>query len=377
MADEEAVNPDLVGEQAKQYARRKLTLTVWKLALTPVFLLVLLWSGASDFLGDLAARLAGQYYLQLGYYLFAFMVLYYVVFLGLDFYGGHVLEHRYGLSDQTAASWFARSVKQWLLSAVVVVLALSLLYHLIRHFPRQWWLLASFGWLLLLVLFSRIAPAVIVPLFYRCGPLNDRALADRLLGLARRCGVTVRRVFQIKLSKETRKANAAVVGLGRSRRILIGDTLLDICSHDEIEAVFAHELGHVRLHHSWKMLAMAGAGSVAGLYLLRVCLNPVTAYFGFAHAYDIAGVPLLMLLIIALGTAFTPLQNAYSRYLEKRADLFAIGHIDSPERLISALVKLARQNLADPAPGRLTEWLLYDHPSVPRRVRYLSDQSGD
>lgn len=369
--DEGTANPQHDPARARQYARSKLVLDILRLALGFAFLLVFLLSGASDRLHGRFQNLTGNYYLQLSGYLIAFMAAYYVLFLGLDYYGGVVLERRYDLSNQTTAGWLARSGKEWLLSAVLVLIAFNLLYALIRHVPHYWWLVASIGWFVLILLLSKITPAVIVPLFYKLQPLPDRDLAARLRALGERCGVHIKQVFEIQLSKETKKANAAVVGLGKERRILIGDTLTDMCSHDEIEAVFAHELGHMALHHSWKLLGAGAAFSVLVFYLLHLFLDRSAAWLGFQGAADIAALPLLLLWVAVLGLLSRPLQAAWSRRFEKQADLFVFGRTERPEALASALDKLAGRNLADPDPHPLVEWLFYDHPPVPKRIAYL------
>jgi STE24 endopeptidase len=188
--------------------------------------------------------------------------------------------------------------------------------------------------------------------------------------------VPVGRVLEIRLSRETKKANAAVVGLGRHRRILIGDTLLDLCSHDEIEAVFAHELGHMALHHSWKLLGAEAAGSLVGFYLLYLLLGRSATALGFAGQQDIAALPLLLLWLMLLGLIVQPLHAAGSRHFERQADLFIVGRVEDPESLISALDKLAERNLADPQPSRLVELLLYDHPPIAKRIAYLHTAAG-
>jgi len=319
----------------------------------------------------LLRRATENYHLQLSGYLLVLAVAGCLLFLGLDFYGDVVLERRYGLSNQTVAGWLVRSTKEWGLSTLLIVGVLNLVYAVIRSLPHWWWLVAAVGWFVLLVLISKITPAVIVPLFYKMVPLQDSALADRLLALAGRCGVHVKRVFEIKLSKETNKANAAVVGWGRNRRIVIGDTLLTLCSDDEIEAVFAHELGHVALHHTWKLLAGSAASFVIGFYLLYLVLSPSAAALGFAGPADIAAVPLLMLWIAVFGFLSKPLQTAYSRRLEKQADLFILDKVEKPETLVSALTKLADRNLSDPHPSRLVEALFYTHPPIAKRIDYL------
>jgi len=371
VANETTANPGTTPDRAKQYSRSKLAIGILKLALGFAFLLAFLLSGASRELYGLFRSLTDNYHLQLSGYLLVFSGVYYLLFLGLDFYSDVALERRYGLSNQTIVGWLARSAKEWVLSTLLIVGVLNLLYAVIRSLPHWWWLVAAVGWFVLLVLISKITPAVIVPLFYKTVPLKERELADRLLALAGRCSVRVKRVFEIKLSKETKKANAAVVGLGQNRRILIGDTLLTLCTDDEIEAVFAHELGHVALHHTRKLLAGGAASFVAGFYLLYRVLGPSATALGFAGPADIAAVPLLMLWIAVFGFVSKPLQTAYSRHLEKQADLFILDKVEKPESLASALTKLADRNLSDPAPSRIVEALFYTHPPIAKRIDYI------
>jgi STE24 endopeptidase len=371
MGDDKTATVERTGQEAKRYSGSKLAVGLLKLLLSIIFLFLFLLSGASSRLDERVGRITDNYYLRLGDYVLAFMTIYWVVLLALDYYSGVVLEQRYGLSNQTPARWLLREAKQWLLSTLLAIGGFVLLYRLIQGLPEQWWLAAAVGWFVMLVVIGKITPAIVVPLFYKLRPLTDRDLADRLFALAGRCGVPVGHVLEIRLSRETKKANAAVVGLGRGRRILIGDTLLDLCSHDEIEAVFAHELGHVALRHDWKLLGAAAGLSVIGFYLLYLLLGPSAISLGLAGQEDIAAFPLLLLWLTLFGLAVRPLQAAGSRHFEKQADLFIVGRVEDPQALISALDKLAERNLADPEPSRLVELLFYDHPPIAKRIDYL------
>ena len=179
----------------------------------------------------------------------------------------------------------------------------------------------------------------------------------------------------VKLSKETRKANAAIAGLGKSKRILLSDTLLRNYSDDEIKAVFAHELAHVCLRHAWKILVFGALISLISFCLAYVSFNKSLDFFGFKQVYDIAAFPLLALILLLIGLVFIPLQNGFLRYLEKQADMFALSHTRNKESFISALKKLGRQNLSDPAPGKLVRILFYTHPSISERICYASKEN--
>jgi STE24 endopeptidase len=337
--------------------------------------MIVLLSGASLRLKGLASQWTGNFHLQVGLYLAGFAAIYYLAFVGLDFYGGFSLEHKFLLSNQTVLGWVKKSIKKGLLSLVLLLVAGEGLYFFLKHFPKHWWLPATAAWLVLIIVLGRIAPILIIPLFYKCSPLDRKELTERLLALGKNCGVGIQEVFEIKLSEETKKANAALAGLGKTRRILLGDTLLSNYTDDEIEAVFAHELGHIRLHHIRKILVFGAAVSLISFYLTFLLFEAGIRLFAFDGVHDIAAFPLLALILMAVGLVLMPIQLAYSRYLEKGADIFAIEHTGKPETLASAITKLADQNLADPSPGRLEELLLHDHPPISKRLRYI--RSGE
>jgi len=363
-------------EKAKQYSKLKTRLTVSQLLLTAVFLIIMLLSGASVFLRDLVAGWSRNFYLQVGLYLAIFGGIYNLLFVGLDFYGSFVLEHKFRLSNQTVFDWLKKSIKKGLLSLLMLLPAAEALYFFLRHFPNHWWLLTTAAWLLLTIVLGKIAPVLIIPLFYKCSPLANRELKERLLRLSKNCGVGVEEVFEVQLSKDTQKANAAVAGFGKGRRILLGDTLLRNYSDDEIEAIFAHELGHVRLLHTWKILGFGAAISLVSFFLTYLLFERGLSFFGFDRIYDIAAFALLALVLMLMGLLFMPIQNGYMRHLEKQADIFAIEQQEDPQSFSSAMTKLANQNLIDPSPSRCVELLFYDHPPISRRLRYAGTKKN-
>ncbi|HUW19112.1 MAG TPA: M48 family metallopeptidase [Sedimentisphaerales bacterium] len=362
--------------QARRYSRLKTRLTIVQLLLTAAFLVIMLFSGASIRLRDSAAAVSGNFYLQVAFYMTIFSGIYYLLFVGLDFYGDFLLEHKFLLSNQTVPGWLRKTIKKALLSLAMLLVAGEALYFFLRHFPERWWLLTTAAWLLFTIVLGRIAPVLIIPLFYKCVPLANMELRDRLLALGRNCGVRIGEVFEIQLSKETRKANAAVVGLGKNRRILLGDTLLKNYSDDEIEAIFAHELAHIRLLHVRKILGFGTGASAISFYLTALLFKEGTRLFAFADVYDIAAFPLLALILMAVWLLLMPIQLWYLRNLEQKADIFAVEHIENRGSFASAMTKLAKQNLADPSPTRLEELLLYDHPPVSKRLRYACSEKA-
>jgi len=356
---------------AKAYERTKTLLAVARLLLTVALLVVVVLSGASSWLAEALSRPGNHFYLNTAVYALILGAGYHLFFIWLDFYSGYVMEHRYGLSNQTAAAWLKKELKVTLLSLAVFLIATETLYYCLKRFPQFWWLPAAGAWLAFRIIAAKIVPTLIIPLFYRCRTLANETLKRRLMNLSFACGVPVRNVFEIELSSETTKANAGVVGWGRSRRILLGDTLLKNYSPQEIEAVFAHELAHIRLRHIWKLIGFASACWLIGFYVTFLLFRAIMDSLGRV-VWDTAGFPLLALLMMTAGLALTPFQLWYSRHVEKQADLFAAKHIEHPQHLASALRKLARQNLADSTPPRLREIFFCDHPPLSKRVAYIT-----
>jgi STE24 endopeptidase len=363
-------------KRAKQYSNLKIRLTIIQLVLTVVFLLLFLLSGASTLLRNTVAAWSQSFYLQVALYLAMFSGIYYLLFAPLDFYDGFVLEHRFGLSTQTVFGWLKKNLKKVIVSLPILLVVAEALYFLLRHFPNSWWLLITAVWLLMTIVLGKIAPVLIIPLFYTCRPLPDSELRNKLLELGKKCSVRIKDVFEIQFSKETKKANAAVAGFGRGRRILLGDTLLDNYSKDQIEAVFAHELGHVRLLHTWRMLGFGAGTSLACFYITYLLFAKSVNLLGLDSIHDIAAFPLLIMIFVAAGLLLLPVQNGYSRYLEKQADRFALDHIADNKSFVSAITKLSSQNLSDPSPHSLVELLLYDHPPIAKRVAYCTSQAN-
>lgn len=361
--------------RTKRYSKQKIQLIIIHLFLTVVFLLIMIFSGISLFLKNTTISWSHNFYLQVGLYLSIFAGIYYSLFLPLDFYEDFILEHKFSLSNQTVISWLKKMAKKALLSFLMLLLTVEALYFSLRLSPNHWWLLATLGWILLAVVLTKIAPALIIPLFYKCTPLADVDVKERLLTLGRLCGVKISDVLEIKLSKDTKKANAAVAGFGKGRRILLGDTLLGNYSNDEIEAVFAHELGHIRMFHILKILGFGAIISLVCFFIAHLLLTKAISLFGFGYIYDIAAFPLLLLVLMITGLALMPIQNAYMRYLEKQADLFALDQIQNNESFVSAMKKLTEQNLIDPAPSKLVELLMYTHPPISKRVAYASEKN--
>jgi STE24 endopeptidase len=291
-----------------------------------------------------------------------------ILTLPLDFWSGFILEHRYQLSNQSFGGWVWRQLKGYLVGGPIGLLLLLGLYALLWFTGSWWWLWATAGLLLVTLVLGQLLPVVILPLFYKVTRLDDSELLGRLQRLAEGTGLNVEGIYRLHLSAETRKANAALAGLGRTRRVLLGDTLLEQFTPEEIEVVFAHEVGHHVHHHLPKMVLWNAFLSAAGFWLVDVVLRSAAAPLGYAGWEDPGALPLLLLVLTLFGLLLAPLQNALSRFCERQCDRYALKRTGLGTAYRSAFLKLARINKADPDPHPLVVWLFDDHPPIRQRL---------
>ncbi|MDP1568899.1 MAG: M48 family metalloprotease [Vicinamibacterales bacterium] len=289
--------------------------------------------------------------------------------LPFAWYQGFSLEHRYGLATVSARHWIADHLKGAALSVAFGVAAASAVYALLRATPDWWWAWAALLAFVALVAVTQLAPVVLLPLFYRFTPLDRPALAARLHALGARTRLPVAGVYEWQVSGHTRKANAALAGLGRTRRILLSDTLLAGYSDDEIEVVLAHELSHHVHHDLWRMMALQAVMIAGGFLAAHAVLGTWAEAIGLRGAADPAGLALLLLVAGAWAGAWLPILNAASRAHERRADRFALELTRNPAAFISAMRRLGQQNMAEDDPPPLAAWLFHSHPTVRARIQ--------
>jgi len=352
-------------EKAREYARITRRLFFIDLALGAVFLLVLLFGELSSGLRNLlelpqSARVA--------LYFLVVVVTYGIVSAPLDFYRGFILPHRYGLSRQSLRSWLADKVKGGILALTLGTALVVVIYLFLETFPQTWWLLAFAFMVLVTVVLTNLAPVLILPLFFKTEPLADRELRKRLISLAERSHIKIREVFQIRLSSKTTAGNAMLMGWGNTRRIVIGDTLLQRYTPEEIEVVMAHELGHHRHGDIVRQIVVQSALMLLGFYLMNLTLNWAVPRLDMSGISDVAALPLLALVGTAFALVLMPLSNAYSRHLEESADRYSLATTKNPEAFAAMLTKLIDQNLSESQPSRWSELLFYDHPPYYKRV---------
>ncbi len=361
-------------QQAIKYSRQKELLWVFS-TLAGIFinilaillgLPVLLWRALD---GKVPSRL------RLPAFVTILSTLDWLISLPIAFYSGYILEWRYNLSTQRLRHWLLDQLKVHGLSVAFGVPLITSFYQVVRRWPHRWWLIVSAAMLPFTALLSELFPVLIAPLFNKYEPIKDPDLESELRQLASREGVEISRVMRMDMSRRTKKSNAFFTGLGRNRRIVLADTLLDQFSKDEIEAVVAHELGHQVRRDTWKMVGISGLATTISMFLLSrifpVSTRLLPSKYRDKELSSPANMPLLGLLLQLITLVEMPLVNAYSRRVEYAADEYAVRVTRKPEALVSALQRLQKSNLVDPDPPLITKVLLHSHPSIKDRVNRI------
>ena len=357
--------------QAKKYGRIHRRLWLMDTALSTLYLLAwLIFGWAKSLTGWLRTYSSNDWLLVLGF-IAIFGGISALLDLPLSYYSGYIVPHRFGQSNQDLKGWVIDQLKGAAIGAPLGLILLELIYLALRLAGGWWWLWTGAGMLVFNVLLANLAPILIMPLFNKFVPLGEEHadLADRLMKLAERAGTRVRGVFKFDMSKRTKAANAALTGIGNTRRIVLGDTLINEFSTDEIETVLAHELGH-HVHKDIPLLIGFGTLlTLGGLYLASLGLTWAAGYFGFAGPADIAGLPALAVVLGAFSLLTQPLDNAFSRWRERKADEYALQSTGKAPAFASAFIRLANQNLGEADPEKWVVFMFYDHPPLGERIR--------
>ena len=355
---------------AKQYSRIKRRLWLVDNLFSAAYILAWLFFGWSIALREWLTTITTNEWLLVALYIAIFGGISAIINLPLGYYSGFILPHRFDQSNQTLKDWIIDQLKGLAIGAPLGLILLELFYLALRMTGDLWWLWVAGGMLVFSVLISNLAPILIMPLFNKYVPLGDehKELADRLMRLAERANTKVRGVFKFDMSKRTKSANAALTGIGNTRRIILGDTLINEFSLDEIETVLAHELGH-QVHTDIPLFIAFGTFTTTiGFYLASLGMNWVVSYFGFSSVSDPAAFPALMLILSIYGLLTSPLDNAISRWRENMADDYALSSTQKGEAFASAFTRLANQNLGEIDPEKWVVFMFYSHPPLGERI---------
>ena len=368
-------------QKARAYARVRRRLSFVNMGIAAVGLLLVFVLGLDKWLRNVIQGIAflgwqpvhGWFPLQILLYFLLAVLVYQLITLPIVYYSGYVLPHRYGMSTQSVRGWARDFLKGFVLGLVLEAAAVTLIYGLLAFQPLTWWIWVAVVMLFFSVIMANLAPVLIFPLFYKFTPLPEGELTRRLLALMQRAHTRVRGVYTMQMSNKTTAANAALMGLGNTRRVVLGDTMLDRYTVDEIEVVLAHELGHHVHRDIWKLIVSQAVLTLGGLYIANLLLHGVVAQGFYISLTDAATLPVFFLLMGVFGLVVMPISNGYSRLIEYQADEYALQSTGKVEQFKSAMTRLANQNLSEIEPSPIVEFLFYSHPSIGKRLRHADE----
>lgn len=356
---------------SKKYNNTKLAIGIGKTIVSFILLYLFIALGYSVLLQNYIQNFTENSYLAFLIFVFTIGIFSSILFMPINIYTGFYLEHKYKLSNQNFYKYFIENVKSMLVGLAIGIPILLLFFFVLNQFGDLWWVVFASAMFLISVMLSQIFPIVILPIFYKILPLDDDELKTRISNLAKGAGIKVENVFTFDMSKNTKKANAAFTGLGKTKRIILGDTLLNNYSKDEIETVIAHELGHYKHKHIIKNILFGTVSSFLTFFIISILYKNSLSWFDFKSITQIAALPLLSLWAMIIGLIQSPIGNILSRKYEYEADRYAIESTLKPESFISTLNKLTDQNLGDREPHPFVEWFFYSHPSIKNRINAI------
>ncbi len=364
-------------EKAKEYARIRRRLLLIDLAWNGLYAVLWLLGGFSYQFRDSLTVYTQSQWLLIAFFAMVYGGINTILSLPLNYYSDFVLPHRFGMSNEPQSTWVGDQIKNLLISAPLGLIVIEIIYAFLRVNPDTWWLWGAGVMLVFTILLSILGPILIAPLFNKYVPLGEEHadLGQRLLALAEKTHTKVQGVFKFDMSRRTKGANAALTGVGKSRRIIIGDTLIEEFTPEEIETVLAHELGHQVNKDIPTGILINTLIILAGFYLADICLRWALGLFQFENIADIAALPLLTLVIGLFSMLTMPLLNAYSRWRERKADQFSLEITHKTQAFISAMSRLANQNLAEIDPEPWVVFFLYSHPPIRDRIAMASSFS--
>lgn len=355
-------------KDAASYQKVKLFFSIISIVLNLFIPIVFFTVGASEKLRDFSSGIYNVFEITVLIYLIFFCLLLLIIQFPIEFLSGFIIEKKFNLNKQSLKSWIWDWVKASLLSNSFIILIVLGIYWLLENQQSYWWIWASVSLSILIIIFSALVPIFFLPLFYKFELLEESDLKTRLLKLAKKVGTNIEGIYIWHLGKKTSKSNAAVTGWGKTRRIIISDTLIQTSTEKEIEVVMAHELGHQVKKDIWKMILINIVLISLSFYLIHITLSHLINFFNLKSISDIAGLPLIIFITAIISLLALPFSNWISRKAEMSADLFALKTTGMHDEFISAMNKLADQNLSKKNPNPIIEFIFYSHPSISKRI---------
>jgi STE24 endopeptidase len=361
---------------AKKYEKIKLTVSITEGIISFVLLVLFVVLGYSKKLELFVFQYTSNPYFALIYFGLIVGIVSSLLSFPIDYFFRYRIEHKFGLSNLTFWGWIKEKLKAGVVGGVIGAPIAFLFYWLISTY-ENWWLYLALVILIYSVLLAQITPVLILPLFYKFKPIENENIKKKIEDLCSQIGFKIKGVFSFNMSKTTKKANAAFTGMGKTKRIILGDTLIENFTEDEIEMVFAHELGHYKKGHIKKGILLSVFSTIAGLYMMAHVYQWSLPKLGFVHPWEIGALPLLAAIASVFSFLTSPLSSWVSRKFEFEADRFAIETTKNFTAFKSSMEKLAEQNLADEEPNKLVEFWFRSHPSIKRRIQAVEKYYND
>lgn len=374
----ESQTPDItitLEQKQKTYNKIKIRLTIADTLMSLCAIIFIAFSGISKTAADSAMAAHANPYLQFLIFAALLGIGLSIISFPLDFYGGFILEHRFGLSNQSFFQWAWEKLKGTLVGLVIGIPVALVFFYFLRSTGNLWWIYFSFFIFFISVFLARLAPVVIFPLFYKFRELEDEAIKKPITDLLTQYNIPIRGIYSFNMSKDTKKANAGFMGIGKSKRIILSDTLIEDFTPEDISTVFAHEVGHYKYRHILKNLVFSTIIIFLSFYACGVAYQHTISAMGFSTPADLAAIPVLFFFLTLFGLLMMPITNKISRYYEVEADTFALNATGDKTSFITTMERLAEMNLADRAPHPLVESLFYSHPSIQKRIDFADNFS--
>lgn len=354
--------------KARKYEKEKRLLGLASLFLSLMYLLVFYFSGASAKLAhlDKSHAIGGTFLV----YAFVFYSAMTVIGLPLAFFSGFVHEHRWEFSNHTVKSWWWEQCKSFFVGLIIFILILGLLLWIMAVTPRWWWLVAALVMAVVGAVFATLFPVVIAPIFNKYTPIENEDLTGALGELLSRAGLKSSGFFKEDISRQTKKENAFLAGLGKTRRVVLGDNLLENMTVPEVISIIAHEVGHYKYRHIWKIIGIGTLQQLLIFFILNSLLKWIFPPFLSSPNWNLSLFPVFAVLMGGIsGLLFTPLNNAISRNFERKADRYALANTRNKLSFMTALAGLADRNLSNAYPEWWVKLLYYSHPPIGERLQ--------
>ena len=359
------------------YNYRKSNLNIWAINLILKFLIPLLFltTGLSKRIGVFAEGSGRGLFLTGFIYIIIFSIIDLMIFLPIDYYSSFILKHKFGLSNQSIVRWLELVIKSFILNTLVLSLIIWFPYTLINKYPNRWWLYLGLLSVPVIVFINFISPVYIDPLFNKYTAIEDKELEKDIKLLLKKSGIEDAEIYQVDKSRDTKEMNAYMTGVFKSKRIVLWDTTIEKLNRKEVLSVTAHEIGHYVNGHIWKGIILGGFGSIILMYLIYRTSNWMllksNGSFGFNKLYNIASIPLIILVLNFYMFFSSPINNYISRHMEREADAYEMYLTEDSESAISTMSKLYEESLGLPRPSNIFKFWYHSHPTAEERIEFF------